>query len=53
MECIIKNLTKREIDIMESSDIVWCPYGVSGDNTDIVVFSEESYCKTLLLIGRK
>ena len=24
-EYIIENLTKREIDIMESSDIEWCP----------------------------
>lgn len=38
MEYIIENLTKREIDIMESSDIEWCPDDISSNNTDIVVF---------------
>ena len=52
-EYIIKNLTKREIDIMESSDIEWCPDNMSGDNTDIVVFDENDYDKALHLIGRK
>ena len=42
-EYIIENLTKREIDIMESSDIEWCPDDMSGDNTDIVVFDENDY----------
>ena len=32
MEYIIENLTQREIDIMESSDIEWCPDDMSGDN---------------------
>lgn len=53
MEYIIENLTKREIDIMESSDIEWCPDDMSGDNTDIVVFNENDYDKALHLIGRK
>ena len=53
MEYIIKDLTKREIDIMESSDIEWCPDDMSGDNTDIVVFNEKDYDKSLHLIGRK
>ena len=53
MEYIIKDLTKREIDIMESSDIEWCPDDMSGDNTDIVVFDDNSYDKALHLIGRK
>lgn len=53
MEYIIENLTKREIDIMESSDIEWCPDDISADNTDIVVFSEEDANKSLKLIGRK
>ena len=35
-EYIIENLTKREINIIESSDIEWCPDDMSGDNTDIV-----------------
>lgn len=53
MEYIIENLTKREIDIMESSDIEWCPDDISADNTDIVVFSEKDANKALKLIGRK
>lgn len=53
MEYIIEKLTKREIDIMESSDIEWCPDGMSGDSTDIVVFDEKDYDKALHLIGRK
>lgn len=53
MEYIIENLTKREIDIMESSDIEWCPDDISGDNTDIVVFNEKDCDKVLHLIGRK
>ena len=53
MEYIIENLTKREICIMESSDIEWCPDDMSGDNTDIVVFDENAYDKALHLIGRK
>ena len=52
-EYIIENLTKREIDIMESSDIECCPDDMSGDNTDIVVFDEKDYDKALHLIGRK
>ena len=52
-EYIIKNLTKREIDIMESSDIEWCPDNISEDNTDIVVFNEKDCDKALHLIGRK
>ena len=52
-EYIIQNLTKREIDIMESSDIEWCPDDMSGDNTDIVVFNEKDCDKALHLIGRK
>mgnify|MGYP007090638678 CR=1 FL=1 len=53
MEYIIERLTKREIDIMESSDIEWCPDDMSGDNTDIVVFNENDCDKALHLIGRK
>ena len=53
MEYIIENLTKRQIRIMEPSDIEWCPDDMSGDNTDIVVFDENSYDKALHLIGRK
>lgn len=52
-EYIIENLTKREIDIMESSDIEWCPDDISGDNTDIVLFNEKDCHKALHLIGRK
>ena len=52
-EYIIQNLTKREIDIMESSDIEWCPDNISEDNTDIVVFNEKDCDKALHLIGRK
>ena len=52
-EYIIENLTKREIDIMESSDIEWCPDNISEDNTDIVVFNEKDCDKALHLIGRK
>ena len=52
-EYIIENLTKREIDIMESSDIEWCPDNISEDNTDIVVFNEKDCDKALYLIGRK
>lgn len=52
MEYIIENLTKREIDIMESSDIEWCPDDISSDSTDIVVFSEDDCNKALCLIGR-
>ena len=53
MEYIIENLTKREIDIMESSGIEWCPDDISGDNTDIIVFNEKDCDKVLHLIGRK
>ena len=53
MEFIIENLTQREIDIMESSDIEWCPDDMSGDTADIVVFSEEDANKALKLIGHK
>lgn len=53
MEYIIENLTKREIRIMKSSDIEWCPDDISGDNTDIVVFNENDCDKALHLIGRK
>ena len=53
MEYIIENLTKREIDIMESSDIEWCPDDISSDSTDIVVFNKKDLDKTLYLIGRK
>ena len=53
MEYIIENLTKKEIDIMESSDIEWCPDDMFGNNTDIVVFNKKDAEKTLHLIGRK
>ena len=53
MEYIIENLTKREIDIMESSDNEWCPDDISSDSTDIVVFNKKDLDKTLYLIGRK
>ena len=53
MEYIIENLTKKEIDIMESSDIEWCPDDMLGNNTDIVVFNKKDVEKTLRLIGRK
>lgn len=53
MEYIIENLTKREIDIMESSDIEWCPDDISGDNTDIVLFNKKDCDKALCLMGRK
>ena len=49
----MQNLTKREIDIIESSDIEWCPDDMSGDNTDIVLFNEKDCDKALHLIGRK
>ena len=52
-EYIIENLTKREIDIMESSDIEWCPDNISADTTNIVVFNEKDCDKALHLIGRK
>ena len=52
MEYIIENLTKREIDIMESSDIEWCPDDMLGDNTDIIVFNAKDCEKALYLIGR-
>ena len=53
MEYIIENLTKRQIRIMESSDIEWCPDDISGDNTDIVVFNENNCDKALQVIVRK
>ena len=53
MEYIIENLTMRELDIMESIDIEWCPDDISSDNTDIVVFNKKDLDKTLYLIGRK
>ena len=53
MEYIIENLTKREIDIMESSGIEWYPDDISGDNTDIIVFNEKDCDKVLHLIERK
>ena len=51
MEYIIKNLTKRDIDILEASDIEWYPDDVSGNNTDIAVFSKKECNKVLHLIG--
>lgn len=30
MEYVIKDLTRAEIDIMESSDLEWCPYIAPG-----------------------
>lgn len=53
MEYIIENLTKREIDIMESSDIKWCPDDISSNNTDIVVFTQKDRDRALYLMGRK
>lgn len=53
MEYIIENLTKREIDIMESSDIEWCPDGISSNNTDIVIFTQKDLDRALYLMGRK
>ena len=53
MEYIIKNITNEEIDIMESSDIEWCPDYISSDSTDIVVFTEEDRDRALYLMGRK
>lgn len=44
---------KKEIDIIESSDIEWCPDDMLGDNADIVVFNENDCDKALHLIGRK
>lgn len=38
---------------MESSDIEWYPDGMSGDNTDIVVFNEKDRENALQLMGRK
>ena len=45
MEYIIENLTKKEIDIMVSSDIEWCPDDISSDNTDIVVSAKKTVTK--------
>ena len=53
MEYIIENLTKREIDIMESSDIEWCPDDISSDSTDIVVFNKKDLDKTLFNKAKK
>lgn len=53
MEYIIKNLTQKEIDIMESSDIEWFPDDVFFDSSDIVIFSEKDRNKAVQLIGRK
>lgn len=52
MEYIIENLTKEEIDILESSDIEWVPDDISANNTDIVVFERSDVNKVLELIGR-
>ena len=52
MEYIIENLTRREIDIMISSDIEWCPDDISSDNTDIVVFTQKDRDRALYLMGR-
>lgn len=53
MEFIIENLSPGEIDIMESSDIDWCPDDIGSNRSDIVVFSEKDREKALKLIGRK
>ena len=53
MEYIIENLSKREIDIMISSDIEWCPDDISSDNSDIVVFTQKDRDRALYLMGRK
>ena len=50
-EYIIENLTKREIDIMESSDIEWCPDDMSGDNTDITFNRTKMKLRFLSMIG--
>lgn len=53
MEKVIKNLTKEEVDILESSDTEWCPDNITETTYDIVVFSEDDYEKVLQLLGRK
>ncbi len=52
MEKVIKNLTKEEVDILESSDIEWSPDNMTETTYDIVVFSEDDYEKVLHLLGR-
>ena len=53
MEYIIENLSNREIDIMISNDIEWCPDDISSDNSDIVVFTQKDRDRALYLMGRK
>lgn len=53
MEKVIKNLTKKEVDILESGDIEWCPDNITETTYDIVVFNEDDYEKVLHLLGRK
>lgn len=53
MEFIIENLTNDEIDILESSDIEWCPDDIGSKTADIVVFNKNDVYKVLDLIGRK
>lgn len=53
MEKVIKNLTKEEVDILESSDIEWCPDNMTETTYDIIVFNEEDCEKVLQLLGRK
>lgn len=53
MEYIIEDLSEKEIDILEKSDIEWCPDDILSDSRDIVVFNEKDAYKVLKLIGRK
>lgn len=52
MGYVIENLTKAEIDIMESSDVEWCPDDMHGDTSDVVVFTEKDRDKVLCMLGR-
>lgn len=52
MEYVIKDLTRAEIDIMESSDLEWCPYIAHGHTLDAVMFTEKNRDKVLHIFGR-
>ena len=51
-EYIIKNISKEEYELLENSDIDWCPDEMFTANHDAVVFSEEEYSRAMKLLGR-
>lgn len=51
---VIANVTEKELDILESSNIDWCPnINWYSNRVDALIFNEKDYHKALRMIGRK